>query len=65
MNDKTPRRVERLSTRPRNGWEKHTTVGFNDLIGPLWRREDGDGCGSASSPRKSTSTASTSCTAAC
>jgi uncharacterized protein (TIGR00369 family) len=25
-----------------NGWEKLTGIGFGELIGPLWKRQDGD-----------------------
>lgn len=24
-----------------HGWERYPTVGFNDLVGPLWRHDDG------------------------
>jgi uncharacterized protein (TIGR00369 family) len=43
MNDKTPATAGAAFDPRAHGWEKHTTVGFNDLVGPLWRREDGDG----------------------
>jgi uncharacterized protein (TIGR00369 family) len=25
-----------------HGWVRHETVGFNELIGPLWRHDDGE-----------------------
>ena len=43
MNDK----ISAVNTEPAfdpaaNGWEKLTGVGFGELIGPLWKRQDGD-----------------------
>jgi uncharacterized protein (TIGR00369 family) len=40
MNDKTVTGGEVFDPAA-NGWERYPTVGFNELVGPLWRHDDG------------------------